>query len=104
MGPLAWPTQTHKVGTGGEGVRCMRRLPQGIRTLVRLYVVLVIPIFFGPYYSNLARSTQSFVFVLFFAIMARRSPLRAVVSGSVHQAWAHVNRPACRCIWGWWRC
>ena len=29
------------------------RLPQGLRTLVRLYVVLVIPIFFGEPFSSL---------------------------------------------------
>lgn len=50
------------------------RLPQSVRVLVRLYVVLIIPIFYGPYYANISDNSRNFVFVLFFAVMVSVAP------------------------------
>ncbi|KAK9810038.1 hypothetical protein WJX72_003856 [[Myrmecia] bisecta] len=44
------------------------RTPQGIRSMARFYVVLFIPLFFGPYYAELSKSA-SFGFTLIFACL-----------------------------------
>lgn len=49
------------------------RTPQGIRAASRFYVLLFIPLFFGPYYAWLSDNTHSFAFALFFALLVRPS-------------------------------
>lgn len=44
------------------------RTPQGIRALARFYVVVFIPLFFGPYYADVRVGARSFAFELFLAI------------------------------------
>ncbi|KAL3157101.1 hypothetical protein ABBQ38_001347 [Trebouxia sp. C0009 RCD-2024] len=44
------------------------RTPQGIRALARFYVVVFIPLFFGPYYAAVRVGAHSFAFSLFLAI------------------------------------
>lgn len=45
------------------------RTPQGIRALARFYVVVFIPLFFGPYYADVRVGAHSFAFALFLAIL-----------------------------------
>lgn len=44
------------------------RTPQGIRALARFYVVVFVPLFFGPYYADVRVGARSFAFELFLAI------------------------------------
>lgn len=46
------------------------RTPQGIRSMSRLYVALIIPIFFGPYWGWI-RKQINFGFAFFFSIVVR---------------------------------
>jgi hypothetical protein len=46
------------------------RTPQGMRSLARFYVVLFIPIFFGPYWAWVATNTD-FAFAFFFSILTQ---------------------------------
>jgi hypothetical protein len=46
------------------------RTPQGMRSLARFYVVLFIPIFFGPYWAWVAANTD-FAFAFFFSILTQ---------------------------------
>ena len=43
---------------------------QGVRSLTRFYLVLFLPIFFGPYWSWVAQTTD-FGFAFFFSILVR---------------------------------
>lgn len=51
------------------------RTPQGIRALARFYVVVFIPLFFGPYYADVRVGAHSFAFSLFLAIFVSFPPL-----------------------------
>ena len=51
------------------------RTPQGIRALARFYVVVFIPLFFGPYYADVRVGARSFAFSLFLAIFVSFAPL-----------------------------
>lgn len=46
------------------------RTPQGIRSLARFYIVLFIPLFYGPYWSWVAETTN-FAFAFFFSILTQ---------------------------------
>lgn len=46
------------------------RTPQGARSVARLYVGLIIPIFFGPYWGWVSNQTN-FGFAFFFSIVVR---------------------------------
>jgi hypothetical protein len=48
--------------------RCVPRLLQGIRSLSRFYLILFVPIFFGPYWAWVADQTN-FGFSFFFSIL-----------------------------------
>ena len=50
---------------------CSCRTPQGIRAMSRFYIVLVIPLFFGPYYAELRQGAHGYAYALFLAIMVR---------------------------------
>ena len=50
---------------------CSCRIPQGIRAMSRFYIVLVIPLFFGPYYAELRQGAHGYAYALFLAIMVR---------------------------------
>ncbi|KDD72834.1 hypothetical protein H632_c2837p0 [Helicosporidium sp. ATCC 50920] len=57
------------------GLACQRladvkefRTPQGVRSLTRVYVGLVVPIFFGPYWAWVAQQTN-FGFAFFFSVI-----------------------------------
>ncbi|KAI3432640.1 hypothetical protein D9Q98_004186 [Chlorella vulgaris] len=52
--------------------------PQGVRSLSRFYLVLFLPIFFGPYWSWVAANTN-FAFAFFFSIL-----LQTAVTGLVN--------------------
>ena len=60
-------------------VQCLNvcRTPQGIRALARFYVVVFIPLFFGPYYADVRVGARSFAFSLFLAIFVSLLPLAA---------------------------
>jgi hypothetical protein len=58
----------HHVTQARAGL-CTRRTPQGIRALARFYVVVFIPLFFGPYYADVRVGAHSFAFALFLAIL-----------------------------------
>jgi hypothetical protein len=51
---------------------------QGVRSLSRFYLVLFMPVFFGPYWSWVAEATN-FAFAFFFSIM-----LQTAVSGLIN--------------------
>ena len=55
----------------------MCRTPQGIRALARFYVVVFIPLFFGPYYAEVRVGARSFAFSLFLAIFVSLLPLHS---------------------------
>ena len=44
-----------------------------MRSLLLVYVTLVVPIFFGPYYSFVRDDVHSFAFALFLVIVVRAS-------------------------------
>ena len=45
------------------------RTPQGVRALLLVYIMLIEPLFFGPYYAFVRQDVSSFAFALFFAIV-----------------------------------
>ena len=50
-----------------------------MRSLLLVYVTLVVPIFFGPYYSYVRDDVKSFAFALFLVIVVRsraQTPLK----------------------------
>ena len=50
-----------------------RRTPLGLRSLFLVYVVLIIPLFFGPYYAYIRNPDVSFTFAVFLAIVVSPS-------------------------------
>lgn len=60
------------------------RTPQGIRALARFYVVVFIPLFFGPYYADVRVGARSFAFSLFLAIFVSLLPLLACQAARCH--------------------
>lgn len=49
------------------------RTPQGVRSFARLYIGLMVPIFFGPYWGWVRQQTN-FGFAFFFSVIVRRGP------------------------------
>ena len=64
-------------------VTCHCRTPQGLRSLARFYMVVIIPLFFGPYYSELRQQADSFAFPLFLAIVVS---MRRLFHGSCYSS------------------
>ena len=56
---------------------CSLAALQGVRSLSRFYLVLFMPVFFGPYWSWVAEATN-FAFAFFFSIL-----LQTAVSGLI---------------------
>ena len=76
-------------------------MPQALRTLVRFYVILIIPIFYGPYYASISMSTGSFVFVVAFSVMVNLAslPSSAIYTASFPSFATHTTIRAGREMW-----
>ncbi|KAK9868722.1 hypothetical protein WJX84_001115 [Apatococcus fuscideae] len=46
------------------------RTPQVVRAAARVYIILLVPLFYGPYYAQVRQESDSFAFALFFAIIS----------------------------------
>ena len=57
---------------------CACRTPQGVRSLLVVYVTLVVPIFFGPYYSYVRDDVGSFAYALFLVVVVRSCTVGAI--------------------------
>lgn len=76
---------------------CWCRTPQGIRAMSRFYIVLVIPLFFGPYYAELRQGAHGYAYALFLAIMVRlmfRAAFVIVLWILASCRWTHSMLPA----------
>lgn len=45
------------------------RTPQVVRAAARVYIILLVPLFYGPYYAQVRQESASFAFALFFAMI-----------------------------------
>ena len=61
-------------------LRCIDRTPVGLRTLLLVYIVLILPLFFAPYYAFIRSQTVSFTFALFLAMVVRQHKLPALLT------------------------
>lgn len=52
---------------------CCCRTPQVVRAAARVYIILLVPLFYGPYYAQVRQESDSFAFALFFAIIVSSS-------------------------------
>ncbi|KAK9835743.1 hypothetical protein WJX74_007217 [Apatococcus lobatus] len=46
------------------------RTPQVVRAAARVYIILLVPLFYGPYYAQVRQESASFAFALFFAMIS----------------------------------
>ena len=40
-----------------------------VRAAARVYIILLVPLFYGPYYAQVRQESASFAFALFFAMI-----------------------------------
>ena len=64
MVPVSW-----RASAPQTPVLC--RTPQGVRALLHVYIMLIEPLFFGPYYAFVRDDVHSFAFALFLVIVVR---------------------------------
>ncbi|CAD7702865.1 unnamed protein product [Ostreobium quekettii] len=66
------------------------RTPQVLRSMVRFYVVVILPLFYGPLWAQV-KMEMGFVFALFLALMVRRCHCQSVWKSTQHQICTHTK-------------